>query len=174
MSTYTDATRKGLNRSLKALPTDALEAIQGALETEPYICVGSWVNNGVCEITDKTVGCLLAGAYMHTEYYEEAVQNEIVNHGLTAARAHKEVMYEFDMHPEHQLVEAFNLHRNDYGDVEGDLIEKLINAFDNWAGSSSKLHKYVEYGHGYSQKVLTKAGTASLLRTVKRLIAERS
>lgn len=169
----TDTSRKGLNRALKALPTDALVAIQGALETEPYICVGSWINNSVCEVTDKTVGCLLAGAYMHTEYYEKAVQDEILA-GLSATRAHKEVMFEFDTHPERQLVEAFNLSRDDYGDVEDDLIEKLISAFDNWAGSSPKLNKFVTYGHGYSQRVLTKAGTANLLRTVKRLIAERS
>lgn len=167
MSEYTDNRRKELNRALKAMPTDALVAIKSGLESEPYVCVGTWVNNGVCEISNKSVGCLLAAAYMHTSHFDEELR-----HGNM-----RQVMTGFDADPESTLRDAFNLE----WEVTGDPIEDLVNAFDSWANSSDTLHEYIEYGTGnpynggrYQQNVLTRRAQKSLIRTIDRLITERS
>ncbi len=167
MSAYTESRRKQLNRALKAMPTDALVAIKSGLESEPYVCVGTWVNNGVCSTTNKSVGCLLAAAYMHTPHFEEELRHE----------NYRTVMGHFDIDPESTLREAFNL---EWGYNE-DPIEDLVNAFDSWANSSDALHEYIEYGTGnpynggrYQQNVLTKRAQKSLIRTIDRLIEERS
>ena len=164
---YTDTARKRLNRSLEALPTSALEAIKAGLETEPYVCVGTWVNNGVCEISNKSVGCLLAAAYMHTSHYEEELRHA----------NHRRVMSEFDGDPESTLRDAFDIAWD-----ESDPIEEIVNAFDSWANTSDALHEYISYGKGhpltedgkYMQNVLTKRAQNSLIRTIDRLIKERS
>src|SRR5690242_2804958 len=151
MSAYTDSRRKQLNAALKAMPTDALTAIKAGLETEPYICVGTWVNNRVCSTSNKSVGCLLAAAYMHTELFEQELRDW---DGKV-----RRVMDTFDNEPEAYLREAFKLDEA-YNGFE-DPIEDLVNAFDSWANSSDTLHQYVQYGDNggqpvFSQNVLTK------------------
>lgn len=174
MSHYTDKSRKALNRALKAMPTEALVAIKAGLETEPYVCVGTWVNNGLCEISQKSVGCLLAAAYMHTDTFEYQVR--VQGGGKNAVR---DVMDNFDGSPEPMLRDAFGIEWTETTDP----IEDLVTAFDSWAGSSPLLHEVVEYGYidppfmgqrTYHQKVLTKKAQANLIGTIDRLIAERS